>query len=427
VGPALVLPELRRLVNSFTVIFLAALAANVALQLWLDQRHVRHVAAHRGVVPKPFAAQIALAEHQKAADYTTARVRFGALETVIGALLLLLWTLGGGFNLLDEGVRSFGWPETATGVAFLLTAVLLMAILDLPARVYRTFVIEQRFGFNRTTPRTFVLDLFKGALLSLLLGIPLTAIVLWLMRHMGEFWWVYVWLTWTTFSVVMLWAFPVLIAPLFNKFQPLADRSLAERIKDLLARTGFRSNGIFVMDGSRRSAHGNAYFTGFGANKRIVFFDTLLKDLEAGEIEAVLAHELGHFKRRHVIKRITITTVISLLGLALLGWLIAQPWFYSGLGVAEPSPHAALILFLTVIPVFTFALQPALSWWSRRHEYEADEYAVRQADGHALMRALVKLFEKNASTLTPDPLYSAYHDSHPPAPRRVAHLQRLLG
>ncbi|MGQ0656618.1 MAG: M48 family metallopeptidase [Chromatiales bacterium] len=412
--------------SAFTFVFLAALVANVALQVWLDQRHLRHIRSHRSAVPEPFAALIPLAAHQKAADYTTARVRLGVVESLLGAVVLLAWTLGGGFDLLDAGLRSLGWSETATGVAFLISAVLLMAIIDLPARLYGTFVIEQRFGFNRTTPRLFVLDLLKGGLLLLILGTPLAAVVLWLMRHAGELWWLYVWLTWTAFSVFMLWAFPIFIAPLFNKFEPLADRSLAGRIEGLLERTGFRSNGIYVMDGSRRSAHGNAYFTGFGTNKRIVFFDTLLKDLEAEEIEAVLAHELGHFKGRHVIKRITIMTVVSLLGLGILGWLSGQPWFYSGLGVLRPSAHTALILFLTVVPVFTFVLQPAMSWWSRRHEFEADEYAVRQADGHALTQALVKLYKGNASTLTPDPLYSAYHDSHPPAPQRVAQLQALM-
>jgi STE24 endopeptidase len=246
------------------------------------------------------------------------------------------------------------------------------------------------------------------------------------MLHSGRLWWFYVWMAWTAFSLLMLWAFPVFIAPLFNKFEPLADRALAERIAALLARTGFKSSGIFVMDGSRRSAHGNAYFTGFGANKRIVFFDTLLKELEASEIEAVLAHELGHFRRWHVVKRVAVMTLSSLIGLAILGWLIGEPWFYRGLGVTTPSTHVALILFLTVAPVFTFVLQPWFAGWSRKHEFEADEYAVQQSDGRALIKALVKLYKENASTLTPDPLYSAYHDSHPPAPIRVAHVQALL-
>ena len=412
--------------NTFTYVFLAVLALNLGLHVWLDRRHLRHVLAHRSAVPEAFAGQIPLASHQKAADYTTARLRFGLVETVIGAIVLLGWTLGGGFDLLDRWVRGFGWPEVATGVVFLLAGFLLLAIIDLPAQVYRTFVIEQRFGFNRTTIRTFLSDLLKSAALLLALGAPLAALVIWLMRDSGSLWWLYVWLAWTGFSLLMLWAFPVLIAPLFNRFEPLTDGGLVDRIERLLARTGFRSSGLFVMDGSRRSAHGNAYFTGFGANKRIVFFDTLLKELSGEEIEAVLAHELGHFKRRHVLKRVAAMTVVSLIGLAVLGWLSAQPWFYSGLGVSTPSVHTALMLFLTVSPVFTFVLQPLLSGWSRRHEFEADAYAVEQSDGRALIHALVKLYKENANTLTPDPLYSAYHDSHPPAPIRVAHLQALM-
>jgi STE24 endopeptidase len=412
--------------NTFTYVFLAVLALNLALHIWLDRRHLRHVLAHRPAVPDAFAGQIPLAAHQKAADYTTARLRFGLVEITIGAIVLLGWTLGGGFDLLDRWVRSFGWPGIATGVAFLLLGFLLLALIDLPAQVYRTFVIEQRFGFNRTNVKTFVMDLLKSATLLLMLGAPLAALVIWLMQNSGELWWLYVWLAWTVFSLLMLWAFPVFIAPLFNKFEPLTDGGLVERIERLLARTGFRSSGLYVMDGSRRSAHGNAYFTGFGANKRIVFFDTLLKELNGEEIEAVLAHELGHFKRRHVIKRVAAMTVMSLVGLAALAWLSKQPWFYSGLGVSTPSVHTALMLFLTVSPIFTFVLQPLLSGWSRRHEFEADAYAVQQSDGRALVQALVKLYKENASTLTPDPLYSAYHDSHPPAPIRVAHLQALM-
>ncbi len=412
--------------NTFTYVFLAVLALNLGLHIWLDRRHLRHVLAHRSAVPDAFAGQIPLASHQKAADYTTARLRFDLVETVFGAIVLLGWTLGGGFDLLDRWVRGFGWPDVATGVAFLLAGILLLAIIDLPAQVYRIFVIEQRFGFNRTTIRTFLSDLLKSAALLLALGAPLATLVIWLMRNSGALWWLYVWLAWTGFSLLMLWAFPVFIAPLFNRFEPLTDGGLVDRIERLLARTGFRSSGLFVMDGSRRSAHGNAYFTGFGANKRIVFFDTLLKELSGEEIEAVLAHELGHFKRRHVLKRVAAMTVVSLIGLAVLGWLSGQPWFYSGLGISTPSVHTALMLFLTVSPVFTFVLQPLLSGWSRRHEFEADAYAVEQSDGRALIHALVKLYKENANTLTPDPLYSAYHDSHPPAPIRVAHLQALM-
>jgi STE24 endopeptidase len=412
--------------NTFSYIFLAALALHLAVQLWLDRRHLRHVQANRAVVPPAFASEIPLGAHQKAADYTTARLRFGFFETIVGAAVLLAWTLGGGFDALDRWLHSFGASELLSGVAFIVFSFMLMAVIDLPAQIYRTFVIEQRFGFNRTNAKTFALDLLKAALLMIVIGAPLVALVLWLMQHSGPWWWLYVWLTWTAFSLLMLWAFPVFIAPLFNKFEPLQDGELVTRIGNLLARTGFKSNGVFVMDGSRRSAHGNAYFTGFGTNKRIVFFDTLLKELNGAEIEAVLAHELGHFKRRHVLKRIVVMALTSLVGLAVLGWLIKQPWFYSGLGMSTPSVHGALVLFLTVAPIFTFLLQPLMSRWSRQHEFEADEYAVHQSDGQSLIKALVKLYKENANTLTPDPIYSAYHDSHPPAPIRVAHVQALM-
>ena len=302
-----------------------------------------------------------------------------------------------------------------------------MAILELPFSVYHTFVIEERFGFNRTSAATFAADLVKQALLMLLLGVPLAWAALWLMQESGRLWWFYLWLLWASFSLLMLWAYPAIIAPLFNKFTPLEDQTLQQRIQSLLDRCGFRSQGIYVMDGSRRSGHGNAYFTGLGRNKRIVFFDTLLKTLETDEIEAVLAHELGHFKRRHVQKRIVTMMLTSLGGLALLGWLIEQTWFYQGLGVQQPSNHLALLLFLMVAPIFTVFLQPLASWFSRKHEFEADDYAAEQASAADLVRALVKMYKENASTLTPDPLYSAFHDSHPPAPVRVAHLSTKMG
>ena len=413
--------------NPFTLVFLLALLAHTLVQLWLDARHIRHVSRHRPAVPPAFDEKIPLSAHQKAADYTIARTRFGMIETVIGSLWLLVWTLGGGLQLVDRLWRTWGKSDLTTGVAFLLSVFLLMAVLDLPASIYRTFVIEQRFGFNRTRPATYAADLIKQTAIMTILGAPLAALVLWLMGHAGSAWWVYVWLAWMGFSLLMLWAYPVIIAPLFNKFEPLSDNALAARIGELLQRTGFKAQGIFVMDGSRRSSHGNAYFTGFGRNKRIVFFDTLLKELDGGEIEAVLAHELGHFKRRHVLKRIVLMAVFTLVGLAVLGWLIDKPWFYAGLGVSTPSLHTALMLFLMVTPLFTFLLQPAMAWMSRQHEFEADEYAVQQADGRALVQALVKLYKENANTLTPDPLYSAYHDSHPPAPIRIAHLSHAVG
>lgn len=408
--------------NSFSLVFLALLAVSIAIQLWLVHRQLRHVAHHRAAVPAAFADKIPLGAHQKAADYTLAKVRFGRIDGLIGAALLVAWTLGGGLDLLDQAWRSFGLSPLATGTAFILSAFLLMGLLELPASIYQTFVLEARFGFNKTTPATFVTDLVKQTLLVLALGAPLTAAVLWLMQQAGALWWLYVWLLWVGFGLVMMWAYPALIAPLFNKFRPLEAGQVQARIHALLERTGFTSRGIFVMDGSRRTAHGNAYFTGLGRNKRIVFFDNLLKTLVVDEIEAVLAHELGHYKRRHVVKRMLLGFAMSLAGLALLGWLSGQPWFYQGLGM-QPSTHAALVLFLMAAPVFTFFVQPLMAWGSRRHEFQADEFAAEQADARAMVSALVKLYEENASTLTPDPLYSAFYDSHPPAALRIAHLQ----
>lgn len=409
--------------NSFTLLFIALLGASLAVQLWLAQRHLRHVAGHRAQVPSAFADKIPLSAHQKAADYTLAKVRFGRLDGLIGAALLLLWTLGGGLALLDQVWAAAGFSPLVTGTAFMLSALLLMGVFELPASVYSTFVLEARFGFNKTTPATFIADLIKQTLLVVALGVPLAAAVLWLMQQAGAWWWLYVWLLWTGFGLLLMWAYPALIAPLFNKFRPLEAGPVQARIQALLERTGFTSRGIFVMDGSRRTAHGNAYFTGLGRNKRIVFFDNLLKTLVVDEIEAVLAHELGHYKRRHVVKRMLLGFAMSLAGLALLGWLIDQPWFYQGLGARHASTHMALMLFLLVAPVFTFFVQPLMAWGSRRHEYEADDFAAEQADAKAMVSALVKLYEENASTLTPDPWYSAFYDSHPPAALRIAHLQ----
>jgi STE24 endopeptidase len=412
--------------NSITLIFLAGLLASLGLQLWLDWRQIRHVRQHRDAVPEPFREQIPLSAHQKAADYTVARTRLGMLELLWSSLLILGWTLGGGLQWLDELWRGQHWSPLTTGTAVILSVLLISSLLDLPFALYRTFVIEQRFGFNRMTPALFVSDLLKQFLLTLLLGVPLVALVLWLMQTAGTQWWLYVWAVWMGFSLLMMWAWPAFIAPLFNKFVPLDDAALRERIERLLERCGFKSNGVFVMDGSRRSSHGNAYFSGLGTNKRIVFFDTLLKSLDADEVEAVLAHELGHFKRRHVQKRIASMALFSLLGLGLLAWLMQLPEFYTGLGVSTPSTYMALLLFMLIAPVFGVFLQPLFAWLSRKHEFEADDYAARQSDAGQLEQALVKLYEENASTLTPDPLYSAFHDSHPPAPVRIAHLSRKL-
>lgn len=411
--------------NPFALLVLILLTLMLLAQLALAVRQMRHVRAHRSRVPAAFAAKISLTAHQKAADYTVAKTRLGMVEAVVGAALLLVWTFGGALQWLDGLWSGAGLAPVATGALFMLSAFFVMGVIDLPLSVYQTFGLEARFGFNKTTPALFISDLLKKALLSLVLGGPLILAVLWLMQSAGALWWLYAWLLWTGFTLVMVWAYPAVIAPLFNKFRALDQESMVRRIQALLARTGFTSRGVFVMDGSRRSAHGNAYFTGLGKNKRIVFFDTLLHTLSEAEVEAVLAHELGHFKRRHVIKRMLLMFGMSLAGLALLGWLMQQPWFYAGLGVAQPSTHAALILFLLVVPVFTFFLHPLFAWGSRKHEFEADAFAAQQTDANALVSALVKLYEENAATLTPDPWHSAFYDSHPPAAVRVAHLEAL--
>ncbi len=412
--------------HSFTLLFLTMLALSLAIQLWLEQRQLRHVAGHRGAVPEAFAGQITLEAHQKAADYTMAKVRLSRIELVYSTLILLGLTLGGGLNWLDQLWGRLELSSLWNGVAFLLSLTLLTTLLDLPFSLYRTFRVEQRFGFNKSTPALFISDLLKGFVLMLLIGTPMAALVLWLMESAGEKWWLYVWGVWSGFTLLMMWAYPAVIAPLFNKFTPLEDEALRSRIDALLTRCGFKSNGIFVMDGSRRSSHGNAYFSGLGSNKRIVFFDTLLESLSGDEIEAVLAHELGHFRRNHIKKRIVLMMAMSLIGLALLGWLMQQPWFYTALGVATPSVHAALALFLMVLPVFTFFLQPLMAMSMRRHEFEADDFAAEHAEAQDLISALVKLYQENASTLTPDHLYSAFHDSHPPAPVRIAHLSSTM-
>ena len=411
--------------NIFTAVFVIMVLLVLATQLWLGWRQRRHIKQHRDAVPAAFAERITLAAHQKAASYSLARSRLGSVEAVYGMLVLMVWTLGGGLSALDELVRGWQADPLYSGVIFLLLLFLIGSLLDQPIQLYQTFRLEAKFGFNRTNLATWITDLLKNAAIGLLLGTPLLWAVLWLMQGMGSYWWFYVWLLWTGFALFMTWAYPVLIAPLFNKFKPLEASSTRERIESLLARTGFTSRGIFVMDGSRRSAHGNAYFTGFGRSKRIVFFDTLLKSLSDEEIEAVLAHELGHFRRRHVIKRMILMFSISLLALALLGWLYQSNWFYEGLGADRASTHMALALFILSSPVFGFYLGPLMAWGSRKHEFEADAFAAEHADAGHLIDALVRLYEENASTLTPDPVHSAFYDSHPPASIRIQHLQRL--
>ncbi len=412
--------------NTFTLVFLVALAAGTLLKWWLARRQLNCVSGHRDRVPEAFSESITLATHQRAADYTNTRTRMGMLETGVAALLLLVWTLGGGVDWLNDAWAASGLSPLLAGTGLLLSAFLIMGVLEMPFDVYRTFVIEERFGFNRTTPRLFIVDAVKQTVLLIALGAPIILLVLWLMAHAGALWWLTVWIVWMAFSLLLAWAYPALIAPWFNKFEPLDEGALKTRIEALLERNGFTSQGIFVVDGSKRSGHGNAYFTGLGSNKRIVFFDTLLRQLDGEEIEAVLAHEVGHFKRKHITKRIALMALVSLAGLGLLGWLIAAPWFYAGLGVTQPSLAAALLLFLLVVPVFTVFVQSLLSALSRKHEFEADEFAARQADAGKLVEALVKLYRENANTLTPDPLYSAFHDSHPPAPVRIANLRAKL-
>jgi STE24 endopeptidase len=410
--------------NALTWAFLAALTAATVTRLWLAQRQIRHVRAHRDAVPGTFADAIPLAAHQKAADYTVAKARTGMLDVLIGAAVLLVLTLGGLIDWLH-----LAWAQALEpgglwhGTAMIAAAALLLAAIDLPVTLYRTFVIEARYGFNRMTPRLFLVDLAKQAALAALLGIPLLLLVLWLMQKMGDLWWLYVWLAWMGFNLLVLLLFPTFIAPLFNRFSKLEDPGLAGRIESLLQRCGFRASGLYVMDGSKRSSHGNAYFTGFGAAKRIVFFDTLLSRLAPPEVEAVLAHELGHYRLHHVWKRIALLFAASLGFLWLLGQLIDRQWFYEGLGVAHPSTAAALLLFMLTVPVFTFFLQPVSSLYSRRHEFEADQYAARHADSSELVKALVKLYQDNAATLTPDPVHSAFYDSHPPAAIRIARLK----
>ncbi|MBL8433022.1 MAG: M48 family metallopeptidase [Dechloromonas sp.] len=394
----------------------------MAGRLWLTVRQIRCVAAHRGAVPAGFAERISLAAHQKAADYTVDRNRLAIFTTLVDAALLLALTLGGGLAWLHE-FWAARFAGLGYGLALIFSVMAIGAAVDLPFALYRQFVIEARYGFNRMSLGLFVADLLKHTLLGIVIGAPVILTVLWLMAVMGSTWWFWVWLFWCAFNLLILFVYPTWIAPLFNKFSPLADGEMKSRIEALLTRCGFRANGLFLMDGSKRSSHGNAYFTGFGNNKRIVFFDTLLERLAPPEVEAVLAHELGHFRRRHVLKRIVLMFAASLGFLWLLGQLIDAPWFYAGLGVPAQSTALALILFFLVAPVFTFPFTPVLSWISRRHEFEADAYAAARTEAAALGRALVKLYEDNAATLTPDPLHSLFYDSHPPAAARIARLQ----
>jgi len=409
---------------AFSVLFLVFFALTLIVRFWLAGRQIRHVLAKRGAVPAEFASKIPLAAHQKAADYTVAKTKFGLASLLFGSFVLIGFTLLGGLQWLSGSVLGLTGPGIGYQIGLIVAFAVLSGALDLPFDYYRQFVLEQRFGFNKMTLGLWLADMVKGLLLGALIGLPLIWVVLILMDKTGPLWWLYAWLVWSGFQLLMMVLYPTVIAPLFNKFTPLADASLKQRIEGLMTRVGFASKGLFVMDGSRRSAHGNAYFSGFGANKRIVFFDTLLARLAPQEIEAVLAHELGHFKLRHIVKRIVLMFAVSLALLAVLGYLKNQIWFYQGLGVDAvfANDALALILFMLVLPVFTFVLAPLTSISSRKHEFEADAFAARHTDARDLVSALVKMYEDNASTLTPDPLHSAFYDSHPPASVRIRHL-----
>lgn len=409
----------------FTGLFVLLLLSSILWRSWLNQRQVAAVLGHRDRVPEAFSDQIDLAAHQKAADYTVAGAKVNRWDVLLDAVVALMLTLGGGIDLIDRWWQATGLSPAWHGTAVVLSTLLVVSAFGLPLSLWRTFGVEARFGFNRTTPALYIADLFKSLLLSLLLGGLLIFVILYLMQQAGELWWLYAWLVWVAFTVLMTWAWPTLFAPLFNKFTPLSDEALKQRTEALLQRCGFASKGVFVMDGSRRSVHGNAYFTGVGRNKRIVFFDTLIERLQIAEVEAVLAHELGHFRLHHVRSRLILSLGMGLLGLALLGGLAQWPEFYSALGVSTPSAHAALLLFMFVLPAFTYFLTPLGSWWSRKHEFEADEFAAQYADPRQLADALVKLYRDNATTLTPDSLHSAFYDSHPPALVRIARLQSL--
>lgn len=413
-----------------TLAFSAALCASLMVRFWLATRQIRHVAIHRHAVPQAFEADITLAAHQKAADYTVTKTRFALIELALGAAVLLGWTLLGGLNALNQGLMAWLGGGMVQQLALLAGFALISGAIDLPLTLYQTFAIEQRFGFNTMTVRLWVTDLLKSSLMGLVIGLPIAALILWLMGSAGRFWWLWAWGSWMGFNLLLLLIYPTFIAPLFNKFQPLEDESLKSRVTALMQRCGFAAKGLFVMDGSKRSAHANAYFTGFGASKRVVFYDTLLRQLEPGEVEAVLAHELGHFRHRHVLKRIASLFALSFAGFALLGWLATRPWFYAGLGVTPnlgagtgaPNDALALLLFLLVVPVFSFFVAPVLAQLSRKHEFEADAYAISQTSGSSLAQALLKLYKDNASTLTPDPLYVRFYYSHPPASERLARM-----
>ena len=416
-----------------TLAFVLALVTGLLLKYWLNARQIRHVAQHRNQVPSAFTQTITLQAHQKAADYTIAKARLGLIDLALGAAVLIGWTLLGGLSWLNQILMVWLGGGMVQQLALLAAFVIVSGVIDLPVTLYRTFVLEERFGFNKMTAQLWLADFLKSSVIGALVGLPIAALILWMMNATGSFWWVWAWGVWMGLNLLMLLVYPTYIAPLFNKFSPLEDKALKDRVTALMARCGFAAKGLFVMDGSRRSAHANAYFTGFGASKRVVFYDTLLAKLSAQEVEAVLAHELGHFKHKHVIKRIVTLFAMSLVGFALLGWLATQAWFFTGLGVlpnlSAANDALALLLFMLVVPVFSFFISPVMARSSRRHEFEADAYAMAQTNGSDLATALLKLFQDNASTLTPDPVYVKFFYSHPPASERLARMSTppLLG
>ncbi len=410
-----------------TLAFAVALVAGLFLKFWLATRQIRHVSLHRGAVPAAFASRVTLQAHQKAADYTVAKARFSLLELAWGGALILCWTLLGGLSWLNHWLLQWLQPGLGQQVALLATFALIGSLIDLPFALYKTFVIEQRFDFNKVTPQLWFADMLKSLVIALIMGLPLATLILWMMGATGAYWWLWTWVVWMGFNLLMLLLYPTLIAPWFNKFKPLDNPELKERVSQLMARCGFTSKGFYVMDGSKRSAHANAYFTGFGASKRVVFYDTLLQQLSPGEVDAVLAHELGHFKHRHILKRVVSMFALSLVGFALLGWLSSQSWFYTGLGVIPNLRGAndalALILFMMVLPLFSTFIEPLFAQLSRKHEFEADAYAVAQTSGDDLSSALLQLYKDNASTLTPDPVYVKFYYSHPAASERLGRMQ----
>lgn len=409
-----------------TKFFIAFICLKGLIESYLDNRNKLHILRNRNEVPAKFAGQISLEDHQKAADYSVAKINTSQFFNIIAYIILLVWTLGGGLDILNTQVKTLGLSEIWTGVVFFFAFSFVNSLISLPETLYKTFVIEEKFGFNKTTAKLFIVDMIKGFVLAAIIGTPILAGILWIMNALGEYWWAYAWAFLSVIQLLLMWIYPTFIAPLFNKFSALEEGEVKDKILELLKRTGFESKGLFVMDASKRSGHGNAYFTGFGKNKRIVFFDTLINTLNPSEVEAVLAHELGHFKRKHVLKLMVKAFVFSFIGLFILGQLMKAQWFFEGHGVSSQETYMALVLFTMVSGIYTFFVTPISAWTSRKYEFEADEFAATHSDAQDLINALVKMYKDNASTLTPDPAYSAFYHSHPPALIRVNFLEKFL-